>query len=76
MLTGTELQALKAIGDRGGETTIYVVAKVIGWFNEYAWTICRSLGTADYIDLRRNGVCEIITKGRQELDRRKAYAKG
>jgi len=73
MLTGTELQVLRAIGDRGGKSTIYIVASAVGLSNDYARIICRSLGTADYIDLRSNGLCEITGKGSQELDKRKAH---
>jgi len=73
MLTGTELQVLRAIGDRGGRSTIYVLGSAMGMSSDYARIICRSLGMADYIDLRWNGVCEITPKGRQELDMRKAH---
>ena len=76
MLVGTELQALKAIADQAGKSTIWQVAAAIGCSSDYAGIICRSLGTADYIDLKPNGVCEITAKGRQELDRSKARAKG
>jgi Mn-dependent DtxR family transcriptional regulator len=76
MLVGTELQALKAIADRGGKSTIWEVAAALGCSSDYAGIMCRSLGTADYIDLRRSGVCEITAKGRQELDKSKARAKG
>jgi len=76
MLVGTELQALKAIGDQGGKATIYAVASALGLSSDYAGIICRSLGRADYIDLKRSGQCEITAKGRQELDRSKAHARG
>ena len=75
-MVGTELQALKAIGDHGGKSTIYAVASALGLSSDYAGIICRSLGRADFIDLGANGICEITAKGRQELDRSKAHAKG
>ena len=76
MMVSTELQALEAIGDHGGKATIYAVASALGLSSDYAGIICRSLGRADYIDLKGNGVCEMTAKGRQELDMSKAHARG
>ena len=70
MLTGTELQILKSIGDRGGRSTISIVASKVGMSSDYARICCNSIGNADYIDVRLNGAVEITPKGWQELDKR------
>lgn len=53
MLTGTDLQVLRVIGDREGKSALHTVASAMRISSDYARIICRSLGTADYIDLRR-----------------------
>ena len=70
MLTGTELEILKSVADRGGKSTISIVASKVGMSSDYARICCTSIGNADYIDMRRNGAVEITPKGWQELDKR------
>ena len=70
MLTGTELEILKSVADRGGKSTIWIIGSKLGFSSDYARICCTSMGNADYIDLRRNGVVEITPKGWQELDKR------
>lgn len=70
MLTGTELEILKSVAERGGKSTIWIVASKVGMSSDYARICCNSIGNADYIDLSRNGVVEITPKGWQELDKR------
>ena len=70
MLSGTELEILKSIADRGGKSTIWIVATKVGMSSDYARICCTSIGNADYIDMRRSGQVEITPKGWQELDKR------
>jgi len=70
MLTGTELEVLKHIAERGGKTTVAIVASKIGFSSDYARIICIGLGNAGYIDLYRNGICELAAKGWQELEKK------
>ncbi len=67
---GTELQALKAIADRGGTASIHQIAQKIGQGTDYTRIICNGIGRADYIDVGRRGICEITPKGWAELDKR------
>ena len=70
MLTGTELEILKRVADRGGKSTIWIIGSKLGFSSDYARIVCTSIGNADYIDLKRNGQVEITPKGWQELDKR------
>jgi len=70
MLTGTELEILKSVADRGGRSTISIVASKVGMSSDYARICGNSIGNADCIDVRRNGAVEITPKGWQELDKR------
>jgi len=70
MLTGTELEILKSVADRGGKSTIWIIASKVGMSSDYARICCNFIGNADYIDLNRNGAVEITPKGWQELDKR------
>lgn len=69
MLTGTELEILKSVADRGGKSTIWIIASKVGMSSDYARICCTSIGNADYIDLKHNGTVEITPKGWQELDK-------
>ena len=70
MLTGTELEILKSIADRGGRSTTSIVASKVGMSSDYARICCNSIGSADYIDVHRNGHVDITPKGWEELDKR------
>ena len=69
MLSGTELEILKSVADRGGKGTISITASKVSMSTDYARICCNSIGNADYIDVRRNGSVEITPKGWQELDK-------
>lgn len=68
-VSGTELQVLKTIADRGGSTSYQTVGKLLNQSTDYARILCDSLGRADYIDLSASGRCVITPKGWQELER-------
>ena len=70
MLSGTELEILKDVADRGGKSTIWIIGSKLGMSSDYARICCTSMGNADYIDLDRAGRVEITPKGWQELDKR------
>jgi len=70
MLSGTELEILKGVADRGGKSTIWIIGSKLGMSSDYARICCTSIGSADYIDLDRAGRVEITPKGWQELDKR------
>jgi len=70
MLSGTELEILKSVADRGGKSTTSIIAGKVGMSTDYARICCTSIGNADYIDLLRNGQVDITPKGWQELDKR------
>jgi len=70
MLTGTELEILKGVADRGGKSTIWIIGSKLGFSSDYARICCTSIGNADYIDLDRAGRVEITPKGWRELDKR------
>ncbi len=63
MPTGTEMEALKAIKKRGGETNLFGVASEIRLSSDYARIVCRSLGMADYLDIFRSGKIRLTSKG-------------
>lgn len=70
MLSGTELDTLKAIAEQGGVTTIKAVNSKIGFSSDYVRIILEDLGRADYINVYRSGKCEITPKGWGELERK------
>ena len=70
MLTGTELDLLKIIADRGGKESIAVVARIKGINSEYGRIILHDIGRKDYIDVSRAGICQIVEKGWQELQKK------
>lgn len=70
MLTGTELDLLKIIADRGGKESIAVVARIKGINSEYGRIILHDIGRKDYIDVSRAGTCVIAEKGWQELKKK------
>lgn len=70
MLTGTELDLLKIIADRGGKESIAVVARIKGINSEYGRIILHDIGRKDYIDVSAAGICQIVEKGWQELKKK------
>jgi len=70
MVSGTELDVLKAIAERDGVTTIKAVNRKIGFSSDYIRIICEDLGRADYINVYRSGKCEMTPKGWRELEKR------
>jgi len=69
-VSNRELQALEIIHRYGGQTGYSMVAQAMRVGPEYARTICRSLGQADYIDMTNRGLCKITAKGIEELLKR------
>lgn len=63
MPSGTEMEVLKGIKKRGGETSLFGVATEIRLSTDYARIICRSLGMADYLDVLRSGKVSLTPKG-------------
>jgi len=70
VLSGTELDALRAIAEAGGTTTIKVVNRKIGFSSDYVRIVLEGLGRADYINVYRSGKCEMTPKGWRELEGR------
>ncbi|MFH1952475.1 MAG: hypothetical protein ABIL06_12755 [Pseudomonadota bacterium] len=70
MSSGTELEALKAVKKRGGETTVSAVAKDIKISLDYTRVICRSLGMADYLDVSRSEKIKLTPKGWKVLEKK------
>jgi len=68
--TGTELEALKRVGENGGKVDYRNLARQMGCGSNYMNIICRSLGSTDYIDYKASGMCLLTPKGREELERR------
>ena len=68
--TGTELEALKRIGENRGKVDYRNLAHQMGYGSNYMNIVCRSLGNADYIDYKASGMCVLTSKGKGELQRR------
>lgn len=68
--TGTELEALKRIGENGGKVDYRNLGHQMGCGSNYMNIVCRSLGSADYIDYKASGMCVLTPKGKEELQRR------
>jgi len=69
--SGTELDALKRIGEAGGKIDVRALAGRMGYNTSYMNIICRSLGKADYIDYLASGMCVITPKGEEEVKLKK-----
>ena len=63
MPSGTEIQILRALKERGGESHLSGIAKKIRLSSDYAKIVCRSLGRADYLDLLGTGKVRLTSKG-------------
>ncbi|MDI6892482.1 MAG: hypothetical protein QMD08_05780 [Actinomycetota bacterium] len=70
VVSGSELEALKVVGEEGGETVIQVVSRKMGIDTGYARLLCTSLARADYLDLLASGKLVLTPKGRKELERK------
>ncbi|MFQ5841328.1 MAG: hypothetical protein ACE5I8_02725 [Thermodesulfobacteriota bacterium] len=70
MLSGSDLQALKAVQEQGGETVAHTVSRIMRIDPNYARLILNSLARADYVDLVRSGKYRITFKGRSELEKK------
>ncbi len=66
----SEMEALRIIGEEGGETNFGVVSRRIGREVDYARLLCMSLARADYIDITPGGRCKITRKGEKELEKK------
>ncbi|MDI6892495.1 MAG: hypothetical protein QMD08_05845 [Actinomycetota bacterium] len=70
MVSGTELEVLKIVQKRGGETNLFGVASELKMSTDYAKIICRSLGMADYLDLFSSGKVRLTPKGERVLEKK------
>ncbi|GFP18939.1 hypothetical protein HKBW3S03_00443 [Candidatus Hakubella thermalkaliphila] len=70
-VSGSELEALKAVKEEGGRTTIQAVSRKMRIDTNYARLLCTSLARADYLDLLASGILVLTPKGKRELEGRK-----
>ena len=70
MPSGTEMEVLKAVKKRNGETTVSAVAKDIKMSLDYIRVMCRSLGQADYLDVFRSDKIRLTLKGRNLVEKK------
>jgi len=66
---GTELEVLKAVRKKGGETSISAIAAEIKMSSDYARIVCRGLGMDDYLDVFSRGRVRLTEKGMATLRR-------
>ena len=69
-VVGTELEALQAVEEKGGQTNAQSVAKMLKMNVDYVRTILTGLARRDYLDLSARGLYVMTEKGRQEIERR------
>ncbi|MDA2936936.1 hypothetical protein MYX75_01560 [Acidobacteria bacterium AH-259-A15] len=69
-VVGTELEALEAVEERGGQAVAQSVAKKLKMNVDYARLLLTSLAKRDYLDLSARGIYSLTEKGRQEIARR------
>ncbi|MDA2925973.1 hypothetical protein MYX78_01875 [Acidobacteria bacterium AH-259-G07] len=69
-VVGTELEALEAVEERGGQAAAQSVAKKLKMNVDYARLLLTSLAKRDYLDLSARGIYSLTEKGRQEIARR------
>lgn len=63
-MINTEHQVLGIIYAQGGKTSIFSIAREIGFNSDYARMICESLGRRDYIDFSAlSGIAILREKG-------------
>ena len=67
MVSGTDLEVLKALADLGGKAHVSVIAAKAGLRTPYAEMLCNGLGRHDYIDMFASGTCHLTAKGWQAL---------
>lgn len=72
MASGTELEVLKIVQKRGGETNLFGVASELRVSTDYTKIICRSLGMADYLDVFSSGKVKLTPKGQRVLEKKAA----
>ena len=65
-----EVQALRVIGEAGGNATVRKVARLLGKGPRKTYNACEVLAEADYIDLYASRACRMKTLGWQELEKR------
>lgn len=70
MVSGSELEVLKIVEEKGGETTVHAVARKMAINTDYARLICRGLAKADYLDIL-GGKLVLTPKGKGELERKR-----
>ena len=67
MVSGSDLEVLKALADLGGKAHVSVIAAKAGLRTPYAEMLCNGLGRHDYIDMFASGTCQMAAKGWQDL---------
>ena len=65
MVSGTDLEVLKALADLGGKAHVSIIAAKAGLRTPYAEMLCNGLGRHDYIDMFASGTCHLTAKGWQ-----------
>ena len=68
--SGRAFDALKVVGDQGGQASRQFVARILGVGTEYAGVILSDLGRGDYVDYSLGGKATMTYKGWQELARK------
>lgn len=66
----TELDVLKTIAERGGETGFGTVSSAMRLGYDYSRCLCMSLARKDFIDITARGTCKIASKGERELEKK------
>lgn len=73
-MVSIEEQALIKIWYGGGKNSLRIhykyVASQLKISNDYAYSVCTSLGLRDYVDIDRAGYCRITLKGREYIKSR------
>ncbi len=69
-VSDVELQALRAIGEAGGATTVRAVAELLQLPLREALALCKDgLGVWDYVDVYSSGLIRMTRRGWQELEK-------
>ena len=70
MVSGSELDALMYIEEKGGTTSAQPVARKLKINVDYARVILTGLAKKDYLDLTARGVYHMTWKGKDEVERK------
>ncbi|MDA2929119.1 hypothetical protein MYX84_04075 [Acidobacteria bacterium AH-259-O06] len=70
-VVGTELEALEAVEEKGGQTNAQSVAKKLKMNVDYVRTVLTGLARRDFLDLSKKGIYWLTPKGKADIDRRR-----